>query len=80
MKNYLLNRIYDDLSKQQNLKVEMSEKEILVKSNTKTIFRINSVGCIKTIGQENQSMFYIIYDVISKIRAEIQSEKYDICK
>jgi len=80
MRNSLLSRIFNELSKHNSFNSKMDENEICVMTNNKIFFVVNNVGCIRTIHSRNDDLFYLLFDTIAKIRAEIQSENFDSCK
>ena len=67
---YLINNLAKEFEKEKNIKFIEQNKRIMILKNNKEVFVISDNGVIKTINGCQRKLFFDLFDVVSKTRAE----------
>ncbi len=67
---YLINNLVKEFEKEKDIKFIEENKRIITFKNNKEVFIIGENGVIKSINGCQRKLFFDLFDVVSKTRAE----------
>ena len=70
-------KIVEEISKEKLISCRLEDEIIYIEQNGNVKYKVQKNGTIQKLGESSEEIFYLLFDIISKTRAEYISQFHE---
>ena len=70
-------KIVEEISKEKLISCRLEDEIIYIEQNGNVKYKVQKNGTIQKLGESSEEIFYLLFDIISKTRAEHISQFHE---